>query len=124
MCSRQAATGSGSSSRTVARIASQRRATSGSPKACSAQPGVGKAMIVHGISPRSKACQYAWRSSGITERATRPASRPLKRFGSGSPTMLTNAARRSPSSLTFWSAHGGVQETASSGASSARERRR
>ena len=69
MCSRQAATGSGSSSRTVARIASQSRATSGSPKACSAQPGVGKATIVHGISPRSKACQYAWRSSGITERA-------------------------------------------------------
>ena len=46
VCSRQAATGSASSSRTVAAIASHSRSTSGSPNICSAQPAFGNAAIV------------------------------------------------------------------------------
>ena len=38
---------------------------SGSPNTCSAQAGVGKATIVHGISPWSNASQYARRTSGM-----------------------------------------------------------
>ena len=113
MCSCQAATGSGSSRRTVARIASQSRATSGSPKTCSAQPGVGKATIVHGHLHRGRTRSRTpggARASPIARRAAR--SRPAKRSGSGSPTMLTNARPRSASSSTRWSTHGGVQPTA------------
>ena len=46
MCSRQAATGSGSSSRTAVPTAAQRRSTSGSPNTVWAQPSFGKATIV------------------------------------------------------------------------------
>ena len=45
MCVRQAATGSGSSSRVAAATASQSRSTSGSPKTVCAQPSFGKATI-------------------------------------------------------------------------------
>ena len=46
VCARQAATGSGSSSRVAVATASQRRSTSGSPKTCVAQPVFGAATIV------------------------------------------------------------------------------
>ena len=123
-CSFQAATGSGSSRRTVARIASQRRATSGSPNTCSAQPGVGKATIVHGISPRSMAFQIAPASlrhdrprDALRRRDRRRGRDRARRRRS------TNAVPRSASSSTRWSIHGGAQPTASSAASSARARR-
>ena len=45
MCSRQAATGSGSSRRTAVATASQSRSTSGSPNTVSAQPSFGNATI-------------------------------------------------------------------------------
>ena len=57
MCSRQAATGSGSSSRTVDATTSQSRSTSGSPSTSSAQPAFGQPTIAQAslrspISPR------------------------------------------------------------------------
>jgi hypothetical protein len=63
-------------------------------------------------------------TSGMTDSAARRESTPAKRSGSGSPTMLMNAVRRSISSLRRWIIHGGAHPTASSGANSALARRR
>ena len=57
------------------------------------------------------------RASPSSRRAVR--SRPAKRSGSGSPTMLSIAVPRSASSSTRCSIHGGVQPTTSSGACAA-----
>ena len=93
MCSRHAATGSGSSSRVAVITACQRRSTSGSPKTVRAQPSFGYPTIVHWMRRRFSASRSFSTASLGRARCARRWSRSARSSGSASPVIAIVAPR-------------------------------
>ena len=123
MCSRHAATGSGSSSRTAVATARQSRSTSGSPKTVVAQPSFGNATIDQlQRPPVSLEARLGERRASARGRRGAP-SRSAKISGSGLPLIESSAPPSRPSCSIRSTSHGGDQPRASSAACSMWARR-